>query len=170
VHGKVEASLVGEDDGSTARLVRGAGLGGLVQVTGYLPHDQSLRWVRWADCLFLPLHGVGAGCRSRIVPGKTYEYLASGKPILGALPEGDARDLVAASGRGYLADPCDPTMIADALSAAYETVLGSTSHQPPLSWVNEYRRSVLTRKMYKFIDQVCQKKHAVNENEVHEKQ
>ena len=30
----------------------------------------------------------------RTVPGKTYEYLASGRPILAAVPDGDARDIL----------------------------------------------------------------------------
>ena len=38
------------------------------------------------------------GVRATIVPGKTYEYLASGTTILGAVPEGDARDILEEAG------------------------------------------------------------------------
>ena len=31
---------------------------------------------------------------STILPGKLYEYLASGRPLLAAVPDGDARDLL----------------------------------------------------------------------------
>ena len=47
---------------------------------GYLPHDGAVALVRSADVLFLPMHDVPPGRRVRTVPGKTYEYLASGRP------------------------------------------------------------------------------------------
>ena len=58
---------------------------------GYLAHDESLALVRSADLLLLPMQDLPAGTRAGLVPGKTYEYLASGRPILAAVPEGDAR-------------------------------------------------------------------------------
>lgn len=63
-------------------------------VHGYLDHDRSVELVRSADLLFLPMHDLPTGRRARIVPGKTYEYVASGRPILAAVPDGDARDLL----------------------------------------------------------------------------
>ena len=41
--------------------------------------------------------------------------MASGRPILGALPHGDARDLVEQSGRSCCSEPCDDAGIANAL-------------------------------------------------------
>ncbi|HOP98043.1 MAG TPA: hypothetical protein PLK78_11470, partial [Verrucomicrobiota bacterium] len=38
---------------------------------------------------------------------KTYEYMASGRPILAALPEGDARDYVVNAGTGLVCEPDD---------------------------------------------------------------
>lgn len=92
----------------------------VVEAVGYLPHDESVGWLLSADALFLHLHGLPPGHRARIVPGKTYEYLASGRPILGALPEGDARDLLQGRERCVLADPCEPASIARALQNLIE--------------------------------------------------
>jgi glycosyltransferase involved in cell wall biosynthesis len=66
----------------------------LVEAHGYLPHEESLAFVRSADALFLPLHRLPRGGRATILPAKLYEYLASGRPILAAVPDGDARDLL----------------------------------------------------------------------------
>ena len=66
----------------------------LVRMPGYLDTQSSLALVRSADLLFLPMHDLPPGTRAGLVPGKTYEYLASGRPILAAVPEGDARDLL----------------------------------------------------------------------------
>jgi glycosyltransferase involved in cell wall biosynthesis len=78
-----------------------------VREHGYLPHAESIRLLRSADLLFLPMHDLPAGRRATIVPGKTYEYLACGRPILAAVPDGDARDLLAASPAVRLCRPHD---------------------------------------------------------------
>lgn len=81
-----------------------------IHVHGYLPHAESIRLTRSADLLFLPMHDLPAGRNATIVPGKTYEYLASGRPILAALPDGDARDLLSAASE--TATVCRPTDVA----------------------------------------------------------
>jgi glycosyltransferase involved in cell wall biosynthesis len=78
-----------------------------VQLHGFLPHDETIRLMRSADLLFLPLHDLPPGRRVSIVPCKTYEYLASGRPILAAVPDGDARDLLAGAGSTFLCRPTD---------------------------------------------------------------
>jgi glycosyltransferase involved in cell wall biosynthesis len=76
-------------------------------IHGYVTHAASIELIRTADLLFLPMQNLPRGVRATIVPGKTYEYLASGTPILGAVPEGDARDILAAAGNTIIVDPDD---------------------------------------------------------------
>jgi glycosyltransferase involved in cell wall biosynthesis len=78
-----------------------------ITLHGYLSHRDSIALVRSADLLFLPMHKLAAGTRAGLVPGKTYEYLASGRPILAAVPEGDARDLLAQAPNTFLTSPDD---------------------------------------------------------------
>ncbi len=89
-----------------------------VRTPGLLPHAASVALLRSADLLFLPMYDLPPGQRARIVPYKTYEYLAAGAPILAAVPDGDARDMLAASGRAALVRPADVTGMADAVRAA----------------------------------------------------
>jgi hypothetical protein len=51
------------------------------------------------------------------VPHKTYEYIGSRRPILAAVPDGDARDLLARSGSAVLCRPADTGSMADHLLA-----------------------------------------------------
>jgi glycosyltransferase involved in cell wall biosynthesis len=78
-----------------------------VRLHGFLPHRQVLNLLRSADLLFLPMHDLPPESRAGLIPGKTYEYLASGRPILAAVPDGDARDLLAQFGRASLCRPKD---------------------------------------------------------------
>ena len=63
------------------------------------------------------MQNLAPGRRSGNVPGKTYEYLASGRPILAAVPEGDARDLLEAAGASYVCAPDDVAAIKRILAA-----------------------------------------------------
>ena len=85
---------------------------------GYLAHSKAIELMRSADLLFLPMQDLPSGTRAGLVPGKTYEYLASGRPILAAVPDGDARDLLAAAGDVYLCRPADVTAIVNAIEHA----------------------------------------------------
>jgi glycosyltransferase involved in cell wall biosynthesis len=78
-----------------------------VDPRGYLSHRETIAALRSADLLFLPMHNLARGRRSRIVPGKLYEYLAAGPPILAAVPDGDARDILQAAGNSDLVRPDD---------------------------------------------------------------
>ncbi|MBL9080130.1 MAG: glycosyltransferase [Planctomycetes bacterium] len=104
---EVRLCAMGQADPPLQRCVTESGVADAVELLGYQPHAAVVDGLRRADALFLTLHGLPPGHRSRIVPGKTYEYLASGRPILAGLPAGDAREFVAASPRAFVADPCD---------------------------------------------------------------
>lgn len=78
-----------------------------VRPLGFLPHHETASLVRSADLLFLPMHDLPPGRRARLVPCKTYEYLASGRPILAAVPDGDARDLLSGEPGVHLCRPGD---------------------------------------------------------------
>jgi glycosyltransferase involved in cell wall biosynthesis len=88
-----------------------------VRMHEFLPHDETIALMRSADLLFLPLYDLPPGRRAGIVPHKTYEYIGSRRPILGAVPDGDARDLLARSGAAVLCRPADTGAMADLLLA-----------------------------------------------------
>lgn len=102
-----ELVLAGDLSPEDRAVVLDSRVADLVRMPGYLSHVESVELLRGADLLFLPMHALPPGERARIVPGKTYEYLAARRPILAAVPEGDARDLVLASGLGEVCEPGD---------------------------------------------------------------
>jgi glycosyltransferase involved in cell wall biosynthesis len=110
----VELHLVGDLSPEDEALLQDAPIP--VRRHGFLPHEETVALIRTADLLFLPLHDVREGSRVAIVPCKTYEYLASGKPILAAVPDGDARDLLASSGTALICRPTDVAGLTRALS------------------------------------------------------
>ena len=47
------------------------------------------------------------GKRAGLIPYKTYEYLATGRPVLAAVPDGDVRDLLAPLEQASVCRPSD---------------------------------------------------------------
>jgi len=101
---RIEVHLAGVTTASDEQIALGCPA---VRLRGYLPHAESVALVRSADLLFLPMQKLANGRRAGNVPGKTYEYLASGRPILAAVPPGDARDLLLRAGAAYVCEPDD---------------------------------------------------------------
>jgi glycosyltransferase involved in cell wall biosynthesis len=112
---------------------------------GYVTHARSVELLRAADLLFLPMHDLPPGVRAGLVPGKTYEYLASGTPILAAVPHGDARDLLLEAGTAAVCDPTDVLAMISHIRARMCAWREGTPPQPaPPDVIGRYERRALT--------------------------
>jgi hypothetical protein len=112
--------------------------------------------MRSADLLFLPMHDLPRGARASIVPGKTYEYVASGRPILAGVPDGDARDLLARAGTATLCRPDDVGAMAAALEAQLRRWrAGSATPAPRSDVLAPYERRNLTAMLADVLTRVC---------------
>jgi glycosyltransferase involved in cell wall biosynthesis len=96
--------------GDLAAESRAMGLEDVVEFVPRVPRDESLRAMMSASALLLlqPGHTVS-------VPGKVYEYLAAGRPILSIAEEGEIEDLIKESGIGVSVPPSDERSIGTAL-------------------------------------------------------
>lgn len=91
------------------------GVSDLVRVPGEVSHQRSLELLRGSDVqLLVGFSGAGSDLQ---VPGKLFEYLGIGRPILALAPADSAiADVITRSGiAGTICDPDDPSQIADAI-------------------------------------------------------
>ena len=86
-----------------------------VHFHGQKSHAEAVSLLRTADLLFLPMQDLPVGVRAGLVPGKTYEYIASGTPILAAVPDGDAREILLSVGTATVCRPADVDCLVRAL-------------------------------------------------------
>ena len=136
---RVELHLAGALSDADEQAIAGSPL---VRRHGYLPHAEAVALMRSADLLFLPMQDLPMGIRAGLVPGKTYEYLASGRPILAAVPEGDARDLLREAG-AHLVDPTDDA----AMAVVIRDFINGASAAPavPPALLDAYEYAAVTR-------------------------
>jgi glycosyltransferase involved in cell wall biosynthesis len=150
----VELHLAGSLSGADETAIRASPAADRVRTHGYLGHAASVELVRSADLLFCPMHDLPAGGRALIVPGKTYEYLASGRPILAAMPPGDARDLVTASRAGRVCAPTDVAAMRRILCDAVAALPGPVSPAPERELLSRYARPCLAAALAGLLDEV----------------
>ena len=114
--------LAGRLDTDEARLVREAGLEGIVRHVGMLGRFESVALQRRATALvLLTSRNVGEAT------GKLFEYLASGRPLI-ALAEGnEAARIVRETGAGVAVAPDDVDAIA---SAVRQAARGELPYEP----------------------------------------
>ncbi len=112
---RIQIALVGDGDRKADLIARAAELG-LTNVTfaGPIPKRDVPSWLARADACLLtyqdaPLFG-GA------LPNKLFDYMGAGRPIIAAVPDGEAARAVRAAGCGVVTPAEDPAALADALT------------------------------------------------------
>lgn len=98
---RLEIRLAGKTDREITDSIRERGLGKNLVDLGYVPHDRIVREQTDADVLILPLRREPE--YAKVLPGKIFEYLASGRPVLGIGQEdGVAASMLEETGAGRM--------------------------------------------------------------------
>lgn len=126
------------------------------RLLGYRSHEQTLALIRTADLLFLPMHDLPPGRRAGLVPGKAYEYAASGRPILAAVPDGDVRDILGGAGTARFCRPADvETMAAILRDELLRHRAGVPDRTLDRTAIAPYERRALTARLAGVLDGVA---------------
>ncbi|HEY7120696.1 MAG TPA: hypothetical protein VH475_29195 [Tepidisphaeraceae bacterium] len=155
--GKLELVLVGELTDEDREMVNRSGVAKMVRLLGYRTHAESVAWVESADVLFLPNHTPLDGGPTLVVPGKTYEYLGSGRPILAMCPKGDLPEFIQNCKSGIVTKGDDANAAAGALAALYRAKQeGRALLTPDRTAVEQFERRELTRKLAGALDELVE--------------
>ncbi len=110
--------IVGTMDMEAYKAISALELEGLLELTGFEDHRESIRLARSSHLLLMQLGGVK---RSELIyPGKMFEYLASRRPVLTLAYEGSAARLIRDLGAGTVVEPDDAQGIRDAILFYYD--------------------------------------------------
>ena len=106
LRGRIRVRLAGDVDEWLTEQIEAFGLRDVVECLGRLPHDACLAFEAGCDALLITSVKVVGG-RDYCIAGKTFEYLASRRPILAIVTDGAQRDFLQASGGAAIADADD---------------------------------------------------------------
>ncbi len=106
-------------------IIRERGLEEIVERLGYIDYDEHLRVLKNSDALLLVL---SRGEKSRgWIPSKFFQYLGSGNPILGLVPEGEVRSIIEETKSGLCVGPDDVDGASRAIEVLYDAWATETS-------------------------------------------
>jgi glycosyltransferase involved in cell wall biosynthesis len=133
------------------RAIRERGLDGVIERLGYIEYDEHLRVLKQSDVLLLVM---SRGEKSRgWIPSKFFQYLGTGNPILALVPEGEVRDIIAATRGGISVPPDDAAAASRGVETLYDNWKNGTAiAEPDASAVAAYERRNLTAKLARALD------------------
>jgi len=128
------------------------GLKGIAEFLGPRPHGETLALQRGASALMLWKPRKAA----TMVPGKLYEYLDSGRPILALLPPGDEAGALVTRAGGEVVAPGDRAALIASLErryAAWKAGEDLPSARP--EWLAEHTRERLAARLAGVLDEIA---------------
>jgi glycosyltransferase involved in cell wall biosynthesis len=111
VAARLRLVLAGRLDAAEQDLIAAHDLGDVVRHVGHLSRADSLALQRRGDVLVL----ITSADLSWELPGKLFEYLGAGRPILALAQDNEAARVIAETGAGTLVAPGDAEAVAAAL-------------------------------------------------------
>jgi glycosyltransferase involved in cell wall biosynthesis len=133
-------------------------LGEMVELKGYMPQHEALAAINETDYVLLIQHD------PLNVSAKFYDYVGSGKPILGAIhPQGETRHLFEKLRAGWWADSRDVEGIRRLfLDAAARGNMLSAAFQPECGKIAQYERKVLARRYATLLHSIVARQNEAN--------
>lgn len=122
---------------------------------GYLPHKECLRYTMGANLLLLLIKEIAPSENTTItIPGKIFEYLASGNPIMMIGPQGDAGDIIKYSNAGIVIAPNDVDSIASELIRYFQLFTSGHLRKQMHQEIMQFERKELTKKLARELENI----------------
>jgi glycosyltransferase involved in cell wall biosynthesis len=157
LRGQIRVVFIGHPDKRTMALVHELHLDDVVEMKGFVSHRESVQTMINADVLLLVMSQrevTSNGARPMTIPAKTFEYLATRRPILTLAPQSAMTDLITTTGSGMVVSPED----VDAIEAAILNLFGrwqaGTLSVTPCD-LSAFERKALTGRLATILESVC---------------
>jgi len=142
-----ELVFIGNVENSVLASIRETGIEPYFHRVDYLPHHEALARTRQATVMLLLV--TQSDKNLRILPGKTFEYMRTGKPILALGPKGGEVDrILTGSKTGTMLSYTDLQQVTSTLQRYFtEWQKNGKVARPPVIRIQDYSRRALTQKL-----------------------
>lgn len=131
-------------------IIEEKGLDAVVNRLGYIDYDAHIRVLKSSSALLLVL---SRGEKSKgWIPSKFFQYLGSGNPILGLVPEGEVKSIIEEARAGVCVEPDDVDAIAGAIERMYDGFTAGKRVERDEDEVGRYERRHLTALLVKALE------------------
>lgn len=153
---KLKVKIVGKPEAIIRESVQKYNLETHVDFVGYVTHKEAIRYQNSARVLLLMINKTSNNLS--ILPGKIFEYLASGRPILCIGPlNGDAADILHGSGQKTVLDYEDIAGIMQFLERQYDDFTDASSNlKSNTTQIDRYSRKNLTQNLTNLLNELIQ--------------
>ena len=142
LRGKIEFCFVGILNKDHLQLLKKLELYDSVNICGYLPHKTCMNYLMASDVLWLMMR------EDLYSPGKIFEYIGTGKKILGCVPVGFMRDVIEEA-NGVVVDHENVNDIASAIVELYKQYEHKELKGATEDVIAKYNRKELTGELAK---------------------
>jgi glycosyltransferase involved in cell wall biosynthesis len=155
---RVQVDLIGwcevSEGRSVADVIAEMGLNDVARIVGPLSHKETLQSLAKSDLLLLLAEEL-----TLQIPGKTFEYLKAGRPILALAPEGAVAKLLRQTGGGWAVASDDQEGVLAAVRECYQSwEKGEPERSPDPSIVARFDRRVTTGHIAGFLNSIQSKR------------
>lgn len=149
---QLKIRFVGKTDISVFDSLQKYELSGFAEKTDYLPHEEALQVSATSAVLLLLINNTPNAMG--IIPGKVFEYLASGRPVLCiGPPEGDSAGIITAANAGPVVDFGEEQQLREALLSIFNNYRNNTE-TPREEGISKYSRKNLTSEIAEVLNEI----------------
>ncbi|MCX8095298.1 MAG: glycosyltransferase [Caldisericia bacterium] len=127
---------------NTKKIVDEMNLVEFVNISGFLPHKEAMKYLLGSKLLFLFL---GRGGEDT-VPQKTFEYLGSGKRIIALVPDGECKEILLKCGVIDIVEPDNIENIKRTLKKIYNDYLNGVQIKYNNDEINKFSMENISEK------------------------
>lgn len=152
---RLRVRLVGNVDSSVWESAANAGVLDCIEHVPYVPHAEAIGHTIGASILLLPINRVSVA--AGIVTGKIYEYLASGRPVLGlGDPDGEAATILHRTAGGQMFAYDDTESVASFIDTHYSAFeAGSPLQGASQQSAAPFSRRTQTGELAQLLNSIC---------------
>jgi glycosyltransferase involved in cell wall biosynthesis len=146
---KFEARFVGIMRKNHIKMINRLKLNDVTKLTGYLPHQEAVKNLMESNVLWMMIRN------NLETPGRFFEYIGAGKTLLISAPNGSMKQIAEESNAAFITSPENINEIVQALVAMFDLWKQGFLPVPDDSFIEQFDRNNLTKKLAREISLVA---------------